>query len=95
MSEETRRATVRAAYAGRCGYCSVHESEAGAEAASAGFVSLNVVKQREGGPLLTKLGVVDTPAVLVVRRRDSSVFAKLHGFVDRQTVEQAVADARR
>jgi len=71
------------------------ESEAGAKAASAGFVSLNVVKQREGGPLLTKLGVVDTPAVLVVRRRDSSVFAKLHGFVDRQTVEQAVADARR
>jgi hypothetical protein len=71
------------------------ESEAGAEAASAGFVSLNVVKQREGGPLLTKLGVVDTPAVLVVRRRGSSVFAKLHGFVDRQTVEQAVADARR
>jgi hypothetical protein len=71
------------------------ESEAGAEAANAGFVSLNVVKQREGGPLLTKLGVVDTPAVLVVRRHSSSVFAKLHGFVDRQTVEQAVADARR
>jgi thiol:disulfide interchange protein len=71
------------------------ESEAGAEAANAGFVSLNVVKQREGGPLLTKLGVVDTPAVLVVRRRGGSVFAKLHGFVDRQTVEQAVADARR
>jgi hypothetical protein len=71
------------------------ESEAGAKATSAGFVSLNVVKQREGGPLLTKLGVEDTPAVLVVRRRGSSVFAKLQGFVDRETVEQAVADARR
>jgi hypothetical protein len=31
MSEETRRATVRATYARRCGYCTVHESEAGAE----------------------------------------------------------------
>jgi hypothetical protein len=31
MSEEARRAAVRQAYAGRCGYCTVHESEAGAE----------------------------------------------------------------
>jgi hypothetical protein len=70
------------------------ESAAGAKAAHVGFVTLNVVKQREGGPLLTKLGVTDAPAVLVVRRH-GFVFAKLHGFVDRNTVEQAVADARR
>jgi hypothetical protein len=31
MIEETRRAAVRAAYDGRCGYCTVHESEAGTE----------------------------------------------------------------
>lgn len=31
MTEETRRAAVRAAYNGRCGYCMVHESEAGTE----------------------------------------------------------------
>jgi hypothetical protein len=31
MTEEARRAAVRAAYHGRCGYCSVHESEAGTE----------------------------------------------------------------
>jgi hypothetical protein len=31
MSQEARRAAVRQAYAGRCGYCTVHESEAGAE----------------------------------------------------------------
>jgi hypothetical protein len=31
MTEEARRAAVRAAYDGRCGYCTVHESEAGAE----------------------------------------------------------------
>ncbi len=71
------------------------ESAAGAKAAHAGFVALNVVSQREGGPLLTKFGVIDPPAVLVVRRRGSSVFARLHGFVDRDTVAQAVANARR
>jgi hypothetical protein len=31
MTEETRRAAVRAAYDGRCGYCTVHEAEAGTE----------------------------------------------------------------
>jgi hypothetical protein len=31
MTEEARRAAVRAAYDGRCGYCTVHESEAGTE----------------------------------------------------------------
>jgi hypothetical protein len=31
MTEEARRAAVRAAYEGRCGYCTVHESEAGTE----------------------------------------------------------------
>ncbi len=31
MTEEARRAAVRTAYDGRCGYCAVHESEAGAE----------------------------------------------------------------
>lgn len=72
-----------------------NESEAAAKASNVGFVGLNVVEQREGGPLLAKLGVIDTPAVLVVRRRGSSVFAKFRGFVDRDTVEQAVADARR
>jgi hypothetical protein len=31
MNEEERRAAVRRTYAGRCGYCSVHEDEAGTE----------------------------------------------------------------
>ncbi len=31
MTEETRRAAVRAAYDGRCGYCTAHESETGTE----------------------------------------------------------------
>jgi hypothetical protein len=72
-----------------------NESEAAAKASNVGFVELDVVKQREGGPVLAKLGVIDTPAVLVVRRHGSSVVARFRGFVDRDTVEQAVADARR
>jgi 5-methylcytosine-specific restriction endonuclease McrA len=31
MTEEARRAAIRAVYDGRCGYCTVHESEAGTE----------------------------------------------------------------
>jgi len=31
MTEEARRAAIRSAYNRRCGYCTVHESEAGAE----------------------------------------------------------------
>jgi hypothetical protein len=72
-----------------------NESEAAAKASNAGFVALDVVKQREGGPVLARLGVIDTPAVLVVKRHGSTVSAKFRGFVDRDTVEQAVADARR
>ena len=45
------------------------EARAGAAASNAGFVSINVFHQRAGIPLLHKLGVVDTPAVLVVTRR--------------------------
>ena len=44
------------------------ESEAAAKSSGAGFVSLDVFRQKEGGPILRKLGVVDAPAVLVVRR---------------------------
>src|SRR3954451_2497042 len=69
------------------------EAKAGAAASNAGFVSINVFHQRAGIPLLHKLGVVDTPAVLVVTRR-RAVTAELKGFVDRNVVAQAVSDAR-
>ena len=69
------------------------EARAGAAASNAGFVSINVFHQRAGIPLLHKLGVVDTPAVLVVTRRHS-VTSELKGFVDRSVVAQAVSDAR-
>jgi hypothetical protein len=69
------------------------EARAGAAASHVGFVSINVFHQRAGIPLLHKLGIVDTPAVLVVTRR-RSVTAELKGFVDRNLVAQAVSDAR-
>lgn len=69
------------------------EARAGAAASHVGFVSINVFHQRAGIPLLHKLGIVDTPAVLVVTRR-RAVTAELKGFVDRNVVAQAVSDAR-
>ncbi len=69
------------------------ESQAGARNQGAGFVPLDVFRQKEGNPILHKLGVVDTPAVLVVSR-PAHVYAVLPGVSDRTIVEQAVADAR-
>jgi hypothetical protein len=69
------------------------EARAGAAASGAGFVAVNVFHQRSGIPVLHKLGIVDTPAVLVVTRR-RAVTAELRGFVDRDVVAQAVSDAR-
>ena len=69
------------------------EARAGAVASHVGFVSINVFHQRAGIPLLHKLGIVDTPAVLVVTRR-RAVTGELKGFVDRNVVAQAVSDAR-
>jgi len=69
------------------------EAKAGAAASNAGFVAINVFHQQAGIPLLHKLGVVDTPAVLVVTRR-RAITSELKGFVDRNVVAQAVADAR-
>jgi hypothetical protein len=69
------------------------EAQAGAAAMKVGFVSLNVYRQRAGTALLRKLGVVNTPDVLVVKR-PHVVYSTLKGFTDRDVVEQAVADAR-
>jgi hypothetical protein len=70
------------------------EAAAAASSTRAGFVSLNVFKQADGAPLLKKLGLLEAPAVLVVTR-PARIFAELKGFADRDTVAQAVADARR
>lgn len=69
------------------------EAKAGAIATHSGFVNLDVRKQRQGIAILHKLGIVDTPAVLVVKGR-GGVYSDFKGFVDRDVVAQAVADAR-
>jgi hypothetical protein len=69
------------------------EAQAGAVAGGAGFVPLDVFHQRPGTAILRKLGVVNTPAVLVVKR-PYLIYSQFPGFADRDVVEQAVADAR-
>ena len=69
------------------------EAKAGAVGMHAGFVNLDVRHQRPGVAILHKLGIVDTPAVLVVKR-PGVVYSDFKGFVDRDVVAQAVADAR-
>jgi hypothetical protein len=69
------------------------EAKAGATAMNAGYVNINVFLQRPGSTMLRKLGVVDTPDVLVVKR-NGTILSDFHGFVDRDVVAQAVAEAR-
>jgi hypothetical protein len=69
------------------------EAKAAALEMKAGYISLNVYRQRPGTAILRKLGVLTAPATLVVRR-PGVVYANFTGFVDRDVVAQAVADAR-
>jgi thiol:disulfide interchange protein len=69
------------------------EAQAGAVAAGAGYVSIDVFHQHPGTAILHKLGVVDMPAILVVKR-PGSILSDFTGFVDRDVVVQAVTDAR-
>ncbi len=69
------------------------EAQAGARDMGAGFVRLDVFRQRPGTAILRKLGVFDTPDVLVVKR-PYLIYSDFKGFVDRAVVAQAVADAR-
>ena len=71
---------------------SLAEASAGAKAARAGFVPLDVLRQSQGGPLVRQLGVLPDPAVLVYRR-PGDIVARFDGFADRDTVAQAVVNA--
>jgi hypothetical protein len=70
------------------------EAKAGAQAAGAGFVALNVLAESQSRPLLELLGTLENPSVLVYRRPDT-LFARIGGFADRETVAQAAANAKR
>ncbi len=69
------------------------EAQAGATQMNAGFVAIDAFHQRTGTAILRKLGVVDTPEILVIRR-SGAITSQFRGFVDRDVVAQAVADAR-
>ncbi len=69
------------------------EARAGARSARAGYVAVSALSERLVRPLVAKTGVLPDPAVLVLRR-PGVVTASL-GVTDRQTVAQAVAQARR
>ena len=71
----------------------IAEARAGAKAAGVGFLTVNVLKNSIGRPLAQKLGVIQTPS-LVVYRRPATVFVRFEGFADRATVEQAATSAR-
>jgi hypothetical protein len=70
----------------------MQEARAGATAAGAGFVALNVLNEAQSRPLTKELGILEDPAVLVFRRPGELV-VRFSGFADQQTVLQAARNA--
>jgi len=68
------------------------EAEAGAKLSGAGFLALNVLNEGVARALLAKIDSVQEPSVLVIKR-SGEVAIELTGFVDRETVAQAAANA--
>jgi len=68
------------------------EARAGAHLAGVGYLALNVLNEGVARALLQKLGTLEDPSLLLVRR-GGDVALKLNGFVDRDTVAQAAANA--
>ena len=68
------------------------EAEAGAKLGGAGFLALNVLNEGVARSLLAKLDAVQDPSLVVVTR-SGDVAVELAGFVDRETVAQAAANA--
>jgi hypothetical protein len=76
------------------------EAHAGASSAGAGFVALNVADEKVAAPLTSLLTggataadrVLDDPAVLVFQA-PRTLFVRLNGYNDRETVAQAATNA--
>ncbi len=68
------------------------EARAGALAANAGFVTVNVSKNKQVAKLASEYGVLESPTVLVFKR-GPKLSARLEGFYDRTTIVQAVKNA--
>ena len=68
------------------------EARAGALAAHAGFVSVNVSKNREVGQLASQYNVLESPTVLIITR-GYNLKTRIEGFYDRTAIVQAVKNA--
>jgi hypothetical protein len=72
----------------------VAEARAGAAEVKAGFLALSIRNEPQVRPLAQLLGVLESPSVLVYER-PNTLFVRLDGFADRETIAQAAANARR
>lgn len=72
----------------------VAEARAGAAEVNAGFLALSIRNEPHVRPLAQLLGVLESPSVLVYER-PNTLFVRLDGFADRETIAQAAANARR
>jgi thiol:disulfide interchange protein len=70
----------------------LQEAKAGAAAAGAGFLAVNVMSEAESRQLTKQLGVLEDPAVLVFKRPGDLV-TRFSGFADKQTILQAARNA--
>ena len=69
------------------------EARAAAVRSRAGYVQISALNERLVRSLVAKTGVLPDPAVLVVKR--PGVVTATFGVTDRETIAQAVAQARR
>jgi hypothetical protein len=73
---------------------SLGEAQLGAGRANAGFLRVNVLKQRQAAPFAQAYGVLQAPTVLFFARPGKLV-QKFVGFADEDTVAQAALNAAR
>jgi hypothetical protein len=69
------------------------EARAGASDANVGFLAIDVFNEQQVRPLTQLLGVLTSPSLLVYKR-PNTLFVRIDGFSDRQTVAQAASNAR-
>jgi hypothetical protein len=92
---DTHRVVVVLLYAPGDDYDTIQtrETRAGALAAGAGFLALNVKKNQQVAALAAQFEVRQAPATLVFTRGPRLAY-RVAGFLDRDAVAQAVANAR-
>jgi len=69
------------------------EARAGAQRSRAGFVAISALSESLVRPLVARTGVLPDPAVVIVKR--PGLVTAMLGVTDRETVAQAVAQAKR